>query len=280
MGISSCLARRLAVPLLCAGLLAGCTTPRDASVAPAVVASASAEARAALAPTGVLRIAVYAGSPTSLVREVGSDDARGLSVDIGRELASRLGVPSQLLEFERVEQVMEALRSGRADMTVTNATAARAALVDFTEPLVALELGYLALPDAPLTSIGEVDREGIRVGVSQGSSSQAVLRTRYRHASLVAVPSLKAAAEMLADHSIDVFATNKGILFQLADGLPGARVLDGRWGTESLAIGVPQGRARGRPYLEDFALSVRQGGLVQRAAARAGLRGLAEAQAR
>ncbi len=55
-------------------------------------------------------------------------------------------MPARIVEFERVEQVIDALRSGEADMTITNASAARAALVDFTEPLVALELGYLVMP--------------------------------------------------------------------------------------------------------------------------------------
>jgi len=61
----------------------------------------------------------------------------------------------------------------------------------------------------------------------------------------------------------------------MADGLPGARVLDGRWGAESLAIAVPKGREVGKGWLENFAVSVRQQGLVERAAERAGLRGLA-----
>ena len=130
----------------CGLLLLGqgaCESPRPAApVAPVALAEAGPEVRQALAPTGTLRIAAYAGSPTSLVRQPGSDEARGMSVDIGREMAKRLGTPADIVEFERVEQVIDSLRNGEADMTITNASAARAALVDFTEPLVALELGY------------------------------------------------------------------------------------------------------------------------------------------
>jgi polar amino acid transport system substrate-binding protein len=46
-----------------------------------------ADVRAALAPTGTLRIAVYPGSPTSLVQNAPAEAMRGLTVDIGRELA-------------------------------------------------------------------------------------------------------------------------------------------------------------------------------------------------
>jgi polar amino acid transport system substrate-binding protein len=199
-----------------------------------------------------------------------------MSIDIGAALASRLGVPARIVEFERVEQVVEALRSGLADMTITNATAARAALVDFSTPIVALELGYLVMADSPVASIADVDRAGMRVGVSQGSSSQATLGKAYRSATLVPASSLKAAAEALKEHRIDAFATNKGVLYQMADGLPGARVLDGRWGAESLAIAVPKGRDLAKPWLESFTVWARQQGLVRQAAERAGLRGLAD----
>jgi len=262
--------------------LSACESPREAVPPPAPVAmpDAGAEVRQALAPTGTLRIAAYAGSPTSLVRQPGSDEARGMSVDIGREMAKRLGTPARIVEFERVEQVIDSLRNGDADMTITNASAARAALIDFTEPLVALELGYLVMAESPLRAVAEVDRPGIRVGVSQGSSSQATLGRLYQSARLVPVPSLRAGADMLKENRIDAFATNKGVLFQMADGLPGARVLDGRWGAESLAIAVPKGRDTGKAWLERFTSVVRQEGLVQRAAQRADLRGLAATEPR
>ena len=272
----------VAVAALTAALLAACgsaTTPAADSAArssgvPAV--AASEEVRRTLAPTGSLRIAAYAGSPTSLVRRAGSDEPRGMSVDIGAALASRLGVPARIVEFERVEQVVEALRSGAADMTITNATAARAALVDFSAPIVALELGYLVLADSPVASIADVDRPAVRVGVSQGSTSQTTLARTYRSATLVPAASLKAAAEMLKEHRIDAFATNKGVLYQMADAIPGARVLDGRWGVESLAIAVPKGRDVGKPWLDSFTSDARRQGLVRQAAERAGLRGIAE----
>ena len=250
--------------LALAASLAGCaTTPAP-------------EVRQALAPTGTLRVAVYPGSPTSMVRAAGSGEMRGLSVEIGRELARRLGVPAEIVVFQRVAEVVDALKGGRADFTITNATPARAQDVDFTPPLLALELGYLALPGSPVQALNEVDRPGVRIGVSQGSTSQGALSREFKQARVVPAPSLQAAGEMLRRREIDAFATNKAILFELADGLPEARVLDGRWGLEHLAIAVPKGRGVAADYLRGFAESVRSEGLVRAAAQRAGLRGTAE----
>ena len=262
--------------------LAGCTAPPVAppgsqagSQAKTTSVTAAPAVRVALAPTGTLRVAVYPGSPTSMVRGPGADEMRGVTVDIGRELARRLGVPVQVVVFDRVAQVVDALVAGQADMTITNASPARAKLVDFTPPLVALELGYLVLAGSPVTTLAGVDQAGVRVGVSQGSSSQVALGQAFKLAQLVPAASLQAAGEALQARRMDAFATNKAILFERADGLPGARVLPGRWGLEQLALAVPQGREAGAAYLREFVEAVRAGGQVQQASARAGLRGTA-----
>jgi polar amino acid transport system substrate-binding protein len=260
--------RHLFCGLLAAALLAACGTPP-----PLAPPGAPPEVRSALAPTGTLRIAVYTGSPTSLVRAAPPAEMRGVSVDIGRELARRLGQPSEVLVFQRVAEVIDALKSGRADFTITNATPARAVDVDFTEALIGLELGVLVLPGSPVGAIDAVDRPGMRIGVSQGSTSQAALTALFKQASVVPAPSLQAAREMLSSRQLDAFATNKGVLFEMADHLPGARVLEGRWGLEQLAIAVPKGRGAALPWLRGFAESVRRGGQVQEAARSAGLRG-------
>lgn len=253
--------------LTAAAFLSACAVPGRPS-APA----ATAAERQLLAPTGKLRVGVYLGSPTSLVRGA-NGEARGVSVEVGQALARDLGVPYEQVEFPRLASVLDALKAGQVDFAVTNASPARAVDMNFTTPLVQLELGYLVLPGSRIGAIADVDQPGMKIGVSQGSTSQGVLTRTFKQAQVVPAPSLKAAGEMLTDRRLDAFATNKGILFELADGLPGARVLPGNWGLEQLAIAVPKGREGGMDYMRRFAQQVRADGSVQRAAERAGLRG-------
>jgi polar amino acid transport system substrate-binding protein len=248
--------------LAASALLLGCATP---GVAPEIVKT--------LAPTGTLRVGVYAGSPTSLVRGPGVGEMRGVTVDIGRALAQRLGVPVDFVVLERVPEIIDALKAGRVDFTITNASPARARDVDFTPPLIGIESGYLVAAASPLRVLADIDRAGVRVGVTQGSTSQSVLSRDLTQARMVVAPSVSAATQMLRLGELDAFATNKAILFEMADQLPGARVLGGRWGMEQLAIAVPQGRTAAAPWLQAFAADVTAKGLVQQAAQRAGLRG-------
>lgn len=234
-----------------------------------------ADVRQALAPTGVLRVGVYPGSPTSWVKDPKTGESVGIAMDLGKEFAKRLNVPVQILEFDRVAQVLDALKDGKVDFTFTNATAVRAKDMDFTAPLVQLELGYLVVGTSPLKSVAEMDQAGMRVGVSQGSSSQGVLTQLYKQAKVVPADSLTKAQAMLNAKQIDAFATNKGILFEMSDTLPGSRVLDGRWGLENLAIAIPKGRDVARPYVQSVAKTLEGNGFLAKAIQRSGLRGTA-----
>src|SRR4051812_27656335 len=149
----------LALPLW----LAGC-----AAVAPPTV---DPQVRAALAPSGSLRVGVYPGSPTSLVRDAKTGQRAGVALELGQALGQRLNVPVQVVEFERLALVLDAVKAGTVDFTFTNATEVRARDVDFTQPLVRIELGYLVPAGSRFSSIVEIDRPGVRVGVAQGSSS-------------------------------------------------------------------------------------------------------------
>jgi polar amino acid transport system substrate-binding protein len=236
------------------------------------------EVRQALAPTGKLRVGVYPGSPFSMIRDSVSGETKGVTVEVGRALAMRLGVPYEAVEYQRIAEVLEAMKSGKVDITIANATPARAQDLDWTPPLLLIELGYLVLSGSPVASLADVDRPGIRVGVTQGGTSNSTLARELKNAKVVPAPTLKSAIEMLSRRSIDAYATNKANLFEMSDRLPGSRVLDGQWGLERLSIAIPKGRDQGMAYVRKFVEDVKSEGLVARAAERAGLRGTVNAE--
>jgi polar amino acid transport system substrate-binding protein len=252
-------------------MLAGCAAPH---VQP------DAAARQALAPTGKLRVAVYPGSPTSMVKDAASGETRGVTWDLGQALAARLQLPFEPVVFARPAEVIEGLKSGKADVTFTNASPARAREVDFTPALLAVEQGFLVPAGSNLINIDEVDRPGMRVGVSTGSTSEGLLTRQAKNLTLLRSPSLKEAVDMLSTGKLDAFATNKAILSELSDQLPGSRILEGRIGLEHMALGIPKGRDAGLPYIRKFAEEVMADGSLQRAVARAGVRGTVKPEAR
>jgi polar amino acid transport system substrate-binding protein len=232
-------------------------------------------ARAVLAPTGKLRIAVYPGTPTSLAADAPEGERKGVGHDLGLALAARLGVPPEVVVFAKNVDALEAVKAGRADFGFTNATAARMKDMDFGPPLFSIEQGYLVPPGSIFTRAEELDRARTRVAVVQGSTSDSVLTRDLKNATVLRVPTISAARELLSVRKADAFATNKAILFEVSDTLPGSSVLAGRWGMENFAIAIPQGRDAGMAFLRAFSRDIVADGQVKKAIERSGLRGTA-----
>jgi len=233
------------------------------------------EIRQALAPSGKLRVGVYPGSPFSMVRDPVSGELKGIAVELGKALAMRLGVPYEQVEFRRPAEIYEALKAGQVDMTIASATPARADQFAWSPPLLHIELGFLAAAGSPVTTLAGVDQPGVRVGVTQGGTMNGALARELKNTTVVPAATLKDGIEMLAQHKIDAYATNKANLFEMSDAVPGTRVLDGRWGLEHLAMAIPNGRNAGLVYMRAFLDDAKSEGLVARAAARAAIRGVA-----
>jgi polar amino acid transport system substrate-binding protein len=267
MAFSKLIAWRFLIAVIAALFLSACTSMPTGTQ--------KHELAPVLAPSGKLKVGYYLGSPTSMVKDPKTGDARGLTVELGQALAKRLGVEVEFKEYPRLAEVVEALKNAEVDFTVTNASPARTLIVDFSPTVVSLELGYLVMPNSKVINASDVDRAGVVIGVSQGSSSQAALSKEFKLARLEAAPTLKVAGEWLTQNKVDAFATNKAILFELSKSVPNSRVLDGRWGLEHLAIGIPKKRESAHGYVNKFVQEMQQSGFVKEAASRAGMRGLA-----
>ncbi len=95
-----------------------------------------------LAPTGVLRAALYPGTPTSIL-EPQAREPRGVGYELGRELARQVGVAYEPAIYAKNADVQDAMKAAKADVAFTNASPARQQLMDFGPPYLLIELGYL-----------------------------------------------------------------------------------------------------------------------------------------
>ena len=235
------------------------------------------EERQALAPTGKLRVALYLGAPASIVRAATLDESKGVGFDLGKELARRIGVPFEPVVYPSPGAIVGGLKGGEWDVTFFGPSPERESVLDFTAPFLVIEHGYLVPAGSPISTFDAVDRPGVRIGAPQGGSVNAFLSRTIKNATVVASPSVPAGADMLKSGTVDVFAANKANLFQLADNMPGSRVLDGRIGVDEVAIALPKGRAAaGMAYLRKYIAAAKSEGLIDASVKRAGLRGAAD----
>ena len=254
---------RIAIGLLGVALLASCATPPG--VPPA--------ARSDLAPAGTLRAAINFGNPILAARDPASGEPRGVSVDLSRELARRIGVPVQFVPYDAAGKVVEALKSGAWDVAYVAIDPARAVDISYSAPYVVIEGAYLVAQGSPIRSNAEVDREGVRVAVGAGSAYDLFLSRSLKHAKIVRAPTSPQVTDLFVAQKLDVAAGVKQQLEADARRIPGLRLLEGRFMVINQAIGTPRAREAGARYLREFVEEMKASGFVAEALQRHGIEG-------
>ena len=200
--------------------------------------------------------------------------APGVAVDLARELGTRTGLPVELVPFESAGKMFDAVKADAWDVAFLAIDPGRADQISFTAPYIEIEGTYLVPPGSPLRAIAEVDRAGVRMGVSANSAYDLFLSRSLQHARLLRAPTPDAAFELILGGKVDVIAGVRQHLVANAGKLPGARVLEGRFMAIQQALGIPKGREEGAKYLCEFIEDVKASGLVARAIEKAGVRGV------
>jgi len=244
-------------------------------LAATIFASAQAPtAPTTLFPTGKLRVALIASNPVLVTR--GADGSLGgVSVSLARALAARLGVPVELKPYDNPVRYNESLASDDWDIGLAARDPSRAEHLAFSVTFMEVDNGYVARAGATPTTAEEVDRAGVKIAVAQGSAPHTVLTGLIKNAEIVPVPGgFDPAREALATGKADVYGENLHLAQRIADALPGAHVLPGRFNVVQMAIGVRKRAASALPTIDQIVTQMRSDGTVQKAISEAELRGV------
>jgi polar amino acid transport system substrate-binding protein len=246
---------RIAIRVVGLILLASC----------AITSQVPPAARSELAPTGKLRAAINFGNPILAARDPSTGEPRGVSVDLSRQLARRLGVAVQFVTYDAAGKVVEGLKSGAWDVAYVAIDPARAVDISYTAPYVVIEGAYLVPQDSPIRSNADVDREGVRVGVGAGSAYDLFLSRNLKRAKIIRAPTSPAVTDMFVAQKLEVAAGVKQQLEADAQRIPGLRLLEGRFMVINQAMGTPRGRDAGATYLREFVEEMKASGFVAQA---------------
>ena len=241
------------------------------------LAPPSYAAKTELAPNGRLYAAINFGNPILAVKNPVTGEATGVSVDLSRELARRLGVSVQLVTFDAAGKVVEALKTGALDIAFVAIDPARAVDITYSAAYVVIEGAYLVEQNSPIRSNEEVDRPGIRVAVGADSAYDLYLARELKQAKLVRAPTSPTVVDTFLAQKLEVAAGVKQQLEADAKRLPGLRLLDGRFMIINQAMGTTKGREAGAAYLRDFVEEMKATGFVAQALARHNIEGAAVA---
>jgi polar amino acid transport system substrate-binding protein len=221
------------------------------------------ESAAELAPTGVLRASINLGNP--VLAQGTPDQPAGVTVDLAREIAARLGVQVEFLCFDAARKSFEAVRNGSADIGFLAIEPAREAEVSFTGPYVIIEGVYAVPDDSRIETADEVDRKGVRIGVKEGSAYDLFLTRTLKNAEVVRGAE---GTDLFREQNLEVAAGVRQPLTRYVATHRGLRIVEPRFMEIRQAVAIPKGRDIA--FLRDLVETLKANGFVAGSLARSG----------
>jgi polar amino acid transport system substrate-binding protein len=255
--------------------------PLFVAMAVAVTATAAdvATGKKELASTSSLRVGVVSAPKANVFFVTQDADwrPRGVTVDLGDELARSLNVASKFFVFPNSGEVTDALEKGLIDVTFIPVDDQRKKRVDFGPAYFQFESTCLVLGSSNFRTNGDLDQPGVRVAGEANSTTIRAAEHMLKSATIIAVPSVEEAVEMLRSGRVDAFALGRDSLAPYQAEIPGSRILDGHLHATGIAIAVPKNHPAALAYVTAFLEEAKASGLIRRTFDNAGLRSAAVA---
>jgi polar amino acid transport system substrate-binding protein len=242
------------------------------------VPHASDAARAALAPTGVLRAGINL-SNILLVTDTGPDgEPIGVSPSLAAALAGAIGAGLELITYPSPGDLADAAKAEEWDIGNIGADPARAEFIAFSAPYSQIDATYLVRGDSPLRTVADVDQVGVTVISKARAAYTLWLDRNLQHAEVIHTSSADESFQRFVDEGIDALGGLVPRLLADLEALPGSRLIDGRFTAVQQAVGTPRTRdAAGLAYLEAFVSAAIDSGFIAELIEHHGARGLSVA---
>lgn len=233
-----------------------------------------------LAPGPTLR-AVYLGrNPAQAMRDGATGQLRGPAFELASTLAHRHGLVLEFRTMDDPSVVIEAVRTGTADIGFVAYEATRLGTVAFSQPYMLVQQSFLVLDDSPVRDIAGIDRPGSTVTGTRNDSIPLCMKRTLHQTRLVELPNDPAQlGQALTTRAVAAFGANRQRLTALARATPGTRLLPDNLFSAPQNVVVPQDRPAALAIVNAAIDELQQSDQLQAAINRGGAVGVAVASA-
>ncbi len=193
-------------------------------------------------PTGKLRASINLGNPILAKRSPQTGDLVGLSIDLAKNFAERLGLDIQLVVFNSARESVEAVRREEADIGFFAIDPLRGEGIIFTAPYILIEGAYVVNKQSEINTNKDVDRIGNRIAVGKGSAYDLYLTRKIEHAEILRVPTSPEVVNVFLKRNLEVAAGVKQQLEFDIKKKSNLRLLPESFMFIQQAVGLPAGR--------------------------------------
>ena len=234
-------------------------------------ALAQPEIRSEIAPTGRLRVAM---DPSPVLRMQASDGTiRGVALELGKFIAEKSGVSFDLVPYATASAYTESFGKGEWDIAIGPQTPLVAEKAEFIVDVVLSDYMFLAAPGREFADAAQVDRPGVKIGVGLNTLSDQFLSRTLRSAELVR--PVGRSIEALRSGEVDVWAASASTVQQLAERVPGSKIIPGAFTSDRYMVALPKGRSSAaQSKIVEIVNEAKRTGLVRKAIDQTGIKGV------
>ena len=196
-----------------------------------------------LAPTGVLRAGINLSNFLLVSGTAADGSPQGISPDIANLVASTLGLPCELICFDRPGKLADAVNQDIWDIGNIAFEAERAQTLDFSHPYVVIEANFLVRHDDDFLTNDDVDRASTKIAVSERSAYDLWLTDHFSQPQIIRASSIQAAHDLFFEKRVDVLASLKPKLLENLANHSGLRMIDPPFTAVKQSIGVAKGKS-------------------------------------
>ena len=205
-----------------------------------------------LAPTGVLRAAINMSNFLLVTGETADGDPDGVSPDLARAIAQKLGVDVQLLPFKGPGELADAATEDIWDIGNIAAEPERAKTIQFSPAYCEIQATYLLPPDSTIKYLEDVDSSANRIAVKARSAYDLWLEDNIQSATLVKTDTIDESFAVFQRDNLEVLAGLRPKLIEQQAEMPGSILMDDSFTAIKQCVGCRPGRARAAEFLHLF----------------------------
>ncbi|MEJ0071056.1 MAG: transporter substrate-binding domain-containing protein [Pseudomonadota bacterium] len=238
-----------------------------------VAQTADASTIDSVTKSGVLRVGWAVYFPY-MFQDPRTQQVSGISVDLFNEIGKELGAKVEFVE-DNWSTMIAGLQARKFDLMIPVAnTPARAEMVGFTIPMIKIALGMAVLKkDADkYHSWQDLDKAGLRVSTTMGSSVHTALAPQLKTAELLLMKSGSESVAQVLSGRADAWANTYDAFMFMQKEQPGLTVVPGApFGYDVLALSYRKGDLKTKQWLEQFIVKERDSGALLRIISKYGL---------
>ena len=225
----------------------------------------------ALAPHGELRAAINMSNFLLVSGRSADDSPDGLSPDLAKEIATRLGVPCRLIPFEGPGQLADAVGKDIWDIGNIALEPERAQTIDFSASYIKIDANFLVRENSDITTNAEVNKQGIEIILYNRSAYDLWLKENFSYPDYVRVPSIQESHKMFYDGKADVLASLKPRLVDELAKIAGYRIIEQPFTSIHQSVGIQKGHPEALEFLNSLIADLSGNGFIERSLKRHGV---------